>query len=396
MRVAVIGGKLQGVEACYLARRAGWEVMLVDKDPSPPARGLCDFFSQTDVVEQRERLPVILGEVDLVVPAVEETEVLQSLAETAGRSGIPLALDLDAYGVTSSKIRSDRLFSRLGLPMPGRWPDCGLPVVAKPAESSGSRGVVRISDEESLSLFLKNHRSELDRWVIQEYLEGPSYSLEVIGLEGRCVALQVTALEMDSTYDCKRVLAPVDLPAALDEEFRKTAGVLARALRLNGIMDVEVVLHEGRLKLLEIDARLPSQTPAVVEQSTGANMLAFLQEVFLCSRLPEFSLTAAPRGVIYEHVRVWEGRLEVSGEHIMTTAGPLHMESDFFGADLALTNFSSLDRPWVATLIVTGGDLQKAWQRRRRVIHTIMEACNLAGYQDPGMAVSDPSGGGPE
>ncbi|MBW2123922.1 MAG: 3-methylornithine--L-lysine ligase PylC, partial [Deltaproteobacteria bacterium] len=103
MRVAVIGGKLQGVEACYLARRAGWEVMLVDKDPSPPARGLCDFFSQTDVVEQRERLPGILGEVDLVVPAVEETEALQSLAETAGRSGIPLALDLDAYGVTSSK-----------------------------------------------------------------------------------------------------------------------------------------------------------------------------------------------------------------------------------------------------------------------------------------------------
>ena len=49
MQVCIIGGKLQGVEATYLAHKAGWEVLLVDKNPSPPAKGLCDRFYQVDV-----------------------------------------------------------------------------------------------------------------------------------------------------------------------------------------------------------------------------------------------------------------------------------------------------------------------------------------------------------
>ena len=31
MKAVVIGGKLQGVEAAYLAKKAGWEVVLIDK-----------------------------------------------------------------------------------------------------------------------------------------------------------------------------------------------------------------------------------------------------------------------------------------------------------------------------------------------------------------------------
>jgi pyrrolysine biosynthesis protein PylC len=44
MRVVVAGGKLQGIEAAYLAHQAGWSVLLIDREASPPARGLCDQF----------------------------------------------------------------------------------------------------------------------------------------------------------------------------------------------------------------------------------------------------------------------------------------------------------------------------------------------------------------
>jgi heterodisulfide reductase subunit A-like polyferredoxin len=37
MLVAVVGGNLQGVEATYLARKAGWEVILIDKNSNAPA-----------------------------------------------------------------------------------------------------------------------------------------------------------------------------------------------------------------------------------------------------------------------------------------------------------------------------------------------------------------------
>lgn len=382
MKVAVVGGKLQGIETCYLARRVGWEVILIDKNPSAPASGLCDVFVCNDIVRETEKLAEVIRDVDLIIPAMEDSEGLRCLARTAVESEIPLALDSDAYAITSSKRKSDDLFYRLGLFAPRPWPDCGLPVIVKPAESSGSKGVMKIADREALGLFLQKNKPNLHQWVIQEYLEGPSYSLEVIGLGGQCITLQPTALEMDATFDCKRVVAPVDLPAALDQEFRAIASTLAKTLHLNGVMDVEVVHHADRLKILEVDARLPSQTPTAVERSTGINMLELLQEVFLGSRLPEVCTTTTQRGVVYEHIRVWEDHLEVSGEHIMALAGPLHMEDGFFGADAALTDFSGSDRPWVATLIVSGTNQERAWEKRCGVIRAIMEACELSCCED--------------
>lgn len=45
MRVTIVGGGLQGVELCWLARKAGWETLLVDERPSPPALWLADVFA---------------------------------------------------------------------------------------------------------------------------------------------------------------------------------------------------------------------------------------------------------------------------------------------------------------------------------------------------------------
>ena len=33
MLAAVVGGNLQGTEAVYLSKKAGWEVLLIDKKP---------------------------------------------------------------------------------------------------------------------------------------------------------------------------------------------------------------------------------------------------------------------------------------------------------------------------------------------------------------------------
>ena len=39
MLIAVVGGKLQGVEAVYLAKKAGWKTLVIDKNPDVPAAG---------------------------------------------------------------------------------------------------------------------------------------------------------------------------------------------------------------------------------------------------------------------------------------------------------------------------------------------------------------------
>ena len=380
VRLGVVGGKLQGVEATYLARKAGWEVVVIDQDPNPPAKGLCDFFYQCDVTEPRELSEKCKG-IQLLIPALENESALSFLYRFASAQDIPLAYDPSAYAISSSKIKSDKLFSEMGLPVPLPWPEARFPVIVKPSEASGSKGVRRIStleDFRSSPAF----RAPTD-WVIQEFLEGPSFSLEVLGNSQGYQTLQVTDLEMDARYDCKRVLGPTVLQDKEIKRFEETTLTIARALNLRGIMDVEVIQHEGQLKLLEIDARLPSQTPTVVYLSSGINMVELLGDV-CCANIDPVTAKRSPlRGVVYEHIKVSEGKLEVCGEHIMTEGGPLSLRQDFFGADEAISNYEPGRPDWVATLIIVEDTRQKAWTRRCEVIDRIRRTFSIHTYLDP-------------
>ena len=371
MRVAIVGGKLQGIEAAFLAREAGWEAILIDKKESPPAAGLCSSFCRCDIVKEVSSLRRIIKQVDLIIPAVEKVTALEALQRSAAEVNIPLAYDAEAYSITRSKKRSNRLFEKLGIPMPQSWPQCGLPLMVKPSTSSGSHGVSKLDTEQELDAFVKQAGSGLTRGVLQEYVAGPSYSIEVLGLAGHYATLQITELQMDSRYDCNRVLAPVEIPESLDKQIREIALTIARSLNLKGIMDVEVILDRGVPKVLEIDARFPSQTPTAVYESMGTNMLELLRDIFVTDIMPKIPETKVPRGVIYEHIRISQNGLEFPGEHIMGEVDSLEIVPDFFGADVSVTNFNSSPLPWVATLITAGESLDQAWLQRQQVVENI-------------------------
>lgn len=412
-RIAVVGGRLQGVEAAYLARRAGWEVLLVDRREDVPARGLCDRFLQADVTEPGAA-GRLFRDVDLVLPALEDPAALSALAGApgAGRTGSSLLFDPRAYAVSSSKLASNRLIRELDLPRPRPWPEGRFPLIIKPDRGSGSRGVRVCADPRELELALAAGELEgvgeggagdggpssvagsaasaadpaRGAWAIEEYIEGPSYSLEVLGLPGKHRVLQVTDLSMDAAYDCKRVRAPTGLPPQLVAAFERQSLTLAAALRLHGLMDVEVIRHGDELKVLEIDARLPSQTPIAVYWSTGVNMVEKLGGLFSAacgSPMGGPGAAAGGRGVVLEDLRVTPERVEVSGEHVMSIREPLHVERDFFGATEAITNYKPGRREWVATLIVTGGGREEAWERRAAVVQDIRRRLCIPGYLDP-------------
>jgi pyrrolysine biosynthesis protein PylC len=382
LKIAVVGGKLQGTEATYLAHKAGWEVILIDKRPVVPAQGLADEFYQMDVTDDASGLGSLLRKADLVLPAVEDPAALGSLKQAAAREGVPLAYDEAAYNVSSSKKRSDRLFDDLGLPAPRPWPSGSLPFLVKPADSSGSRGVRKIKSQRELDSFFAQTGPESENWVIQEYLEGPSYSIEVFGHSGKFISLQTTTIEVDAVYDCKRVLAPADISPGLKDDFGRLARRIAGALHIRGIMDVEVILHQGRLKVLEIDARLPSQTPTVVFKSTGINMVELLFGVFVKDSLPESVPVDHETAVLYEHLKVTPEAIKVAGEHIMAGAGPLKIRDGFFGADEAITDYRHGKPQWAATLIFTEKSPKDVWAKRSATIESLKEYFGISVFED--------------
>jgi 3-methylornithine--L-lysine ligase len=354
VRLLVVGGKLQGTEAVYLAAKAGHETVLVDRREGPPASGLADRFVVADIIADEDRARLLARSCDAVLPACEDLATLTWLAERAPGWDVPLLFDLDAYLVSQSKVASRRLFAELEVPRPAAWPECGFPAVVKPDAASGSEGVRVVTCDKELREACASLESAGHEVVVEEYVAGPSLSLEVLAWGGRVAPLQVTGLEFDVAYDCKRVVAPVgDVQAGTLAAFDAAAVRLGEGLRLNGLMDVEVMVRDGEPKVLEIDARLPSQTPTAVLWSSGVNMVDALIETAARGAPPVVDREAR-RACVYQHVHAQGGLLEVLGEHVMGGARPLTLVPGFFGVTEALTDYAPRARRWSATLIATG------------------------------------------
>lgn len=355
--------------------------MLVDRDPLAPARALADEFCHFDLLSERDRAAALLKQFDMILPATENYRTLFHLETIAARCDVPLALDVHSYAISSSKIKSNNMFSLAGIAMPERWPECGYPVIVKPSGLSGSAGVVKVKDRAHLDAVSNALGTEA---VIQKYLCGPSYSLEVLGHKGQCAGLQVTELNFDANYDCKRVLAGPDTGKTVAEAFYAMGERIAKALHLSGIMDIEVIDHDGELKVLEIDARLPSQTPSAVYHSTGVNMVELLADYWIHSRLPSWRrFSGRQRAVIFEHLRYHDKVLEVSGEHVLAGAQGLKVYQDKFSADVLISNFENSPDDWVATVIFVEETEAHVWEVRNRAIRIIQRAFKAEKVLDP-------------
>jgi pyrrolysine biosynthesis protein PylC len=354
-KLGILGGGLQGLEAAVLARFAGFETVLMDRNPKAPASFICDSFINLNALIHSD-LYYAFRDCDLVLPANENLRTLELLESwrNSPTNKIPLVLDMVSYRISRDKLKSKELFERVGVPSPLPFPRASFPMIAKPRDLSGSRGVTLIRNEEELSsLFNKG----IFQGILEEYHEGPSYSLEVIGTpEGTYETFEITYLLMDSDFDCRGVISPALISKSLADDFHRMTVDLAKSLNLKGIMDAEIIDSPKGPVFLEIDARLPSQTPLAVYLSSGVNLLSRLVSAYV--KIPqgdspkESETLEEQTRAILEHLSVKDGKISLMGEHRIAEARPLSLTDDFFGAYAALTDRRGKNEPFCATVML--------------------------------------------
>lgn len=380
MRLCIVGGALQGMEAAFLGRKAGYETVLIDRRENAPALSICDEPHVLNPLDDPEGTLEIFRTCDAVLPACEEHDLLELLDGILRDAGIPFLFDLHAYDTSQSKLESNRLMQSVGVPLPGHWPECGFPVVVKPSSQSGSVGVTVAHSQEEIDEGLERIERLDDEPVIQEFVHGKSISLEVIGDGEESVPYVTTEVVLDGGYDCKEVRC---YPTILDEEqerdFARYSKLTAEGLGLKGLMDVEAILTPKGLRFLEIDARIPSQTPAAILTGTGVNLLEQLVLSRTTGRKP---LTRSGRSGIYWHLHFRDGVLRTTGEKEFSHVLRPRMESGLFGSDDSISDYSPGKREWHGTFMVSGATPEEAEDRRLSVIRAIMDSCAAERFDD--------------
>lgn len=347
--ICLIGGKLQGFEAAYLSKKAGIKVLLVDKNPQALIRNYVDEFYCFDVTEEPEKLFEISKRVDALLPVNENLECIEFLNSIKDKFSCPILFDFEAYWISRDKKKSKAYFNSIGIPTPQDKPS-KPPYFVKPPCESSSLGAQVIYDEESLGALEPG-------MLIEEYVQGDVVSLEVIGNRKNFAVVKETLVHVDETYDCHMVT-----PLPPDPSFREISYALAANLSLKGIMDVEAIANQEGLKVIEIDARFPSQTPTVVYHSSGINLI----ELLLCAfgeGIEEIKAFPEDKYCIYEHLMLEEnGILVPVGEQVLS------MGSDYgrYYEEPGIEIFLCKGEDPVFTLVFWGNDREEALERKKR------------------------------
>lgn len=260
------------------------------------------------VVDLAEAVRRIDGE--LPVDAV--LSVLEPSAETAAlvarEMGLPTVAP-EAVALARSKDRCRVRLDERGVPSVRHLAttdlqealtfarEVGAPLIAKPARGLGSILARRIDHEGDLvdyfATFSEAFRQQSDGLqesmeevvLLEEFIEGPLYSVEVGHVNGRTVPFMVTQRRQAS--DNRSLELGSTMPAAVEAEVWRelvdyaTSVVVALGLE-RGIFHVEVITSPAGPRLVEVNPRLMGGTlPALYRHATGCDIYAFLVDVVL-------------------------------------------------------------------------------------------------------------------
>ena len=268
--LVLAGGRFQ-VPLITGAQRRGLRVVLFDG--SPGAEGFA-HADAGEVVDIADPVAVVAAATrirpDAVAAIVSEVSVT-SVAAVAAALGLP-GIPVETAALCTDKFLMRTCFERAGLPCPrfavvaglddamAAMPAIGLPLVVKPVDSSGSRGVRRVDTVEELGaavdLALANSRQ--GRAIIESFLDGTECTVETFTVEGRTVVLGMSDkvhLPFPHCVSISLTYPPIfDAPTC-----RSIADAAARAIGATGLQNgpghVEVILTASGPVVVEVAAR---------------------------------------------------------------------------------------------------------------------------------------------
>ena len=180
-----------------------------------------------------------------------------------------------------------------------------FPVIVKPRDNSGSRGVKLCRDKNELQISIDEalENSKLDTVLVEEFIEGPEYIIESLHHDGKSEVVQFT--EKTTTEFPYNVELGHIQPANISDEnkqmIRKIVEKIGKALNFeNCPSHTELKINERGIFVIETSPRLGGDyiTSTLTPLSTGVN----LEDELLKISLGE-AINPQPKAVQYSGVR---------------------------------------------------------------------------------------------
>ena len=366
-KLLVLAAGLLQIPVIKKAREMGYYVIAVDDDPNAPGMALADKAIVPGGLMNEEKMVAIAKEeqIDGVIHPCSEVamNVMGRINDELRLCGISKEIAIRA----TNKHLMREAFEKYGAPSPksiltkdeeDAWNtfcnEFETNAILKPSRNSGSRGIAKvvkgISKEEFVTLYLRALNESRDHQVlIEQFIEGPEFSVEVIVWNGEPHVLAVT--------DKKTTEAPffVELghnqPSLYSEDIQQKLkdGAIAgcKALGLtNCAAHCELKVQNREAYLMEIGARMGGDfiSTELTHLSSGIDMVAATIDVVLGEE-PNLNPVEDKHGVAIRYFTPKPGKVvSIENTEALNLSGVYDAEIYVNPGDVIRDVKSSLDR----------------------------------------------------
>jgi len=306
----------QGIEfdyccchASFALRDAGFETIMVNCNPETVST---DYDTSDRLYFEPLTFEDVMNIIDVEKP---EGVIVQfggqtplNLAMRLHRAGVPIiGTSADAIDLAEDRKRFGALLRELGIPQPENGmaataeeakrvaEQIGYPVLVRPSYVLGGRAMAIVYDDESLDEYVRTAVGFTpDRPVlIDKFLErAAEFDVDALADENTCViaAIQEHIEEAGiHSGDSSCVLPPVRIDPEHIETMRHYTRLLATALSVRGLMNIQFAIKDDRVYVLEVNPRA-SRTVPFVAKATGVPIARIAALVMAGQALADFDL----------------------------------------------------------------------------------------------------------
>ncbi|GGE10194.1 carbamoyl-phosphate synthase large subunit [Gemmobacter megaterium] len=331
-KVVILGGGPnrigQGIEfdyccvhACYALTAAGYETIMVNCNPETVS-------TDYDTSDRLYFEPLTLEHVLEILRVEQDAGTLHGvivqfggqtplkLAQALKDEGIPiLGTTPDAIDLAEDRERFQKLLNDLGLKQPVNGiahsgdeafkiaERVGYPLVIRPSYVLGGRAMEIVRDADQLKRYITTavQVSGKNPVLLDSYLTG-AIEVDVDALcDGDAVHVAGIMEHIEEagvhSGDSACCLPPHSLDAETVEELKRQTVLMARALNVVGLMNVQFAIKDGTIYVLEVNPRA-SRTVPFVAKATDSAIASIAARVMAGEKLSAFPLRAPyPAGV---------------------------------------------------------------------------------------------------
>jgi carbamoyl-phosphate synthase large subunit len=293
------------VHAAWSLRKAGVRAVLANSNPETVST---DF-------DTSDRLYFEPLDLDGAAQVAEAERVDGALVQFGGQTAINLALPLEERGVAifgsgveAIDLAEDRrafaaALDAIGIPQPvggtttsvdeaiGIAERAGYPVLVRPSYVLGGRAMEIVHDRRELQRYMVWAIGAMPRGtvLVDKYLQGDEVEVDAV-TDGETVVIpgvmrHVERAGVHSGDSYAVYPAPRLEQSELDDVIDYTVRI-ARHLRLRGLVNVQYVVHRGKVHVLEVNPRA-SRTVPFLSKVTGVPMVDMATKVMLGQKLSD-------------------------------------------------------------------------------------------------------------